>query len=138
VNQNLNADYGDEANRRSFLLSLHGNLLNASMYGTINSPNNYYSDADSTVSCYEAIDLGSNSIDSGYKSSSCCQTPDCHNQSVTGQTTNLIDRRNGPIRSASSNSSSNSFHQQHLEQPHPVGQTNLNDKLIKQFHELIA
>lgn len=135
----VNADvvYGDEANRRSFLLSLHSNLVNASMYGTINSPNNYYSDADSTVSCYEAIDLGSNSIDSGYKSSSCCQTPDCHNQTATGQTTNLIDRRNGSIRSASSNS----FHQQqHFEQSHPVGQqqTNLNDKLIKQFQELIA
>lgn len=132
----MNADAAlccDEANRRSFLLSLHSNLVNASMYGQINSPNNYYSDADSTVSCYEAIDLGSNSIDSGYKSSSCCQTPDCHN-STAG---NLIERRNGSARSTSSSSS---FHQQqHFEQnaacQPPV---NLNDKLIKQFQELMA
>lgn len=136
VNQSLNADACcDEANRRSFLLSLHSNLANPA-YGSISSPNNYFrdfSDADSTVSCYEAIDLGSNSIDSGYKSSSCCQTPDCHN-STTG-TTGLIERRNGSIRSASSSS----FHQQHFDAAcSSQAPVNLNDKLIKQFQEIIA
>lgn len=144
VNQAINGDIQiDDTNRKSFLPNLH-NLVNSSiLYNSINSPNttNYYSDADSTIS-YEAIDyLGSNSIDSGYKS--CCPTPD---QYSTAAATNLIERtRNNRFSLDASirSTSSSSFHQYatgiHLNTAgEQQQQTNLNDKFIKHYQELIA
>ena len=124
ITMNGNGDCED-ANRKCFLLGVHS-MQNGN---SPNPNNNYYSDADSIS--YEAIDyLGSNSIDSGYKSS----TPDYHSG-----VTNPIERRNGgrfsldaSIRSASSNSFNQYAPGLHSFEPHA------NDKLIKQYQELIA
>lgn len=137
LNGTVNGDC-EESNRKSFLSNLHSNLVN----GTINnsSNNNYYSDADSIS--YETIDyLGSNSIDSGYKSckESCCPTPDYHHNHTLNASS--IDQRNCRTGGGrfSFDGSSAGFNCSTISQyAEPNNLEHTNDKFIRQYQELIA